>query len=197
MLTVGGLLLGAVLTAPVAASGAAPTDPFAPTEGRFTAAQSDAALALRDPFAPEPAHLRAAATHLRPARPSDSDLRDPFAAASGRRSSPPVPATLPTSASSIAAEPTTAATTTAEPTTTAATTTAATTAPMTATTTTATTTAPTTIAAPPTAAPRRRVALSPLDSPSGPAPDLRAPFDPSTRVTAPTRSPALRDPFQR
>ena len=124
MLTVGGLLLGAVLTASVAASSAAPTDPFAPTEARFAAAHHDAAPGLRDPFAPEPAYLVAAATHLRPARPSDSDLRDPFAAARPLRpSSPPEPPTT--------------------------------------------------------------------------GPDLHAPFDPSTRVTAPARPPALRDPFHR
>jgi hypothetical protein len=123
MLTVGGFLLGAVLTAPVAASGAAPTDPFTPTEARVAPAHDEAALDLRDPFAPEPAHLVAAATHLRPARPSDAELRDPFAAASGLPASPPEPSTT--------------------------------------------------------------------------GPDLHAPFDPSTRVTAPARPSALRDPFHR
>jgi hypothetical protein len=124
MLTVGGLLLGAVLTAPVAASGAAPTDPFAPTKARVSTAHDEAALDLRDPFAPEPAHLVAAATHRRPARPSDVDLRDPFAAARPLRpSAPPAP--------------------------------------------------------PKTGS------------------DLHAPFDPSTRVTAPARPSALRDPFHR
>lgn len=108
MLTVGGLLLGAVLTAPVAASGAAPTDPFESTETRVILAQRDAEPRLRDPFAPAPAHLQAAATHLHPPRPS-ADLLDPFAA--------------------------------------------------------------------------------------GPGTDLRAPFDPSTRVTAPTPAPQVRDPF--
>jgi hypothetical protein len=81
MLTVGGLLLGTVLTVPGAMGGAAPADPFDPSAPRVTTAHSDAALGLRDPFAPDPVAL-AAATGRRVPRPSDvhADLRNPFAA---------------------------------------------------------------------------------------------------------------------
>jgi hypothetical protein len=76
MLTVGGLLLGAVLTAPGAAGGAAPADPFDPSLPQVAIARSDAALGLRDPFA----HGTQALTGRRVPRPSEAhaDLRNPF-----------------------------------------------------------------------------------------------------------------------
>jgi hypothetical protein len=88
MLTIGGMLLGAVLTAPVAAGGAAPADPFDPSVPQVAIAQSNAALGLRDPFA----HDTGAITNRRIPRPSDvhADLLDPFDAA---RSSSPAPRT--------------------------------------------------------------------------------------------------------
>lgn len=81
MLTIGGLLLGTVLTAPVASRSAAPADPIETTEARVTNAQGDAALGLRDPFAREPHHRPTAATRRPPPRPSSAhaDLRNPFA----------------------------------------------------------------------------------------------------------------------
>lgn len=86
MLTIGGLLLGTVLTAPAASHRAAPADPLETTEARFANAQADAALDLRDPFAPRP-HPRSSTTTRRPlSRPSHAhaDLRNPFASISGR-----------------------------------------------------------------------------------------------------------------
>lgn len=80
MLTVGGLLLGAVLTAP---GHVAPAEPVDPIEHRATTAHREVALGLRDPFAPPPLHAQAA-TGRRPPRPSDTELRDPFASAPPR-----------------------------------------------------------------------------------------------------------------
>ncbi len=83
MLTVGGLLLGAVLTVPSAPNSAAPADPFDPSIPRVTIAprdpQGDRALGLRDPFAVD---SRLEPTGRRAPRPSEvhADLRDPFVA---------------------------------------------------------------------------------------------------------------------
>jgi len=77
MLTVGGLLLGAVLTAPGAVGGVASAEPVDPVEQRVVATQADG---LRDPFGPG----STAATGRRVPRPSD-DLRDPFAALGPRQ----------------------------------------------------------------------------------------------------------------
>lgn len=87
MITVGGLLLGAVLTASPTAGAPAPADPFAPPIAHAPSARGDAALGLRDPFAPDP-RPRLAARRRGP-RPSEADLRNPFDAAPGRRAASP------------------------------------------------------------------------------------------------------------
>lgn len=84
MLTIGGLLLGAVLTAPGTAGGAVghvvPAEPTDPIEHRVTTAPRETTPDLRDPFA-RPAHHAEARTGRRAPRPSETDLRDPFAPA--------------------------------------------------------------------------------------------------------------------
>lgn len=80
MLTIGGLLLGTVLTVPGTTGSAASADPFDPSIPRVAIAQGDRALGLRDPFVPDP-RGQATLTGRRVPRPSEShaDLRDPFA----------------------------------------------------------------------------------------------------------------------
>ncbi len=85
MLTVGGLLLGAVLTTP-GATPEGPTslvDPFAGDVPRVAIAHGDQALGLRDPFGPD--RRRKGPSMLSASR--SADLRDPFSA-SGRVSMP-------------------------------------------------------------------------------------------------------------
>lgn len=81
MLTVGGLLLGAMLAA-------SPAEPIDPSQHRVTTVHrepSPAASDARDPFAPD-AHARARAPRPRPAAaPIPDDLPDPFEAARQRR----------------------------------------------------------------------------------------------------------------
>jgi hypothetical protein len=77
MLTIGGLLLGAVLTAP---GHVVPAEPIDPTAHRVTTAHRETTPGLRDPFA-VPAHQAEATTGRRAPRPSETDLRDPFAPA--------------------------------------------------------------------------------------------------------------------
>ena len=93
MLTVGGLLLGAMLSTSGTAANVGPdgglVNPFA---HRGTAGGPDVALGLRDPFEPAP---RRAIT--RRGSTGRSDLRDPFEAAPGSRMAGParaIPADL-------------------------------------------------------------------------------------------------------
>ncbi len=96
MLTVGGLLLGAVLSAPGASGGAAPAgplaEPFDPSIPRVAIAGGDKALGLRDPFAPDPVPQAAVARSSRRHVGTDLrvDLRDPFVA-EARRGGPIAP----------------------------------------------------------------------------------------------------------
>jgi hypothetical protein len=92
MLTIGGMLLGAVLTAPVAAGGAAPADPFDPSVPQVAIAQSNAALGLRDPFAHDTGASPAPRTpspSVAASAGSGADLRSPFEHAGRRRAQPP------------------------------------------------------------------------------------------------------------
>lgn len=94
MISVGGLLLGAVLTAPGAVGGTNPAgvlaEPFDPSVPRVAIARGDEALGLRDPFGVE---LRAPAQPRPPVGAAmRADLRDPFGARVPQRAvaAPPV-----------------------------------------------------------------------------------------------------------
>ncbi|MCH9688279.1 MAG: hypothetical protein K0V04_43010 [Deltaproteobacteria bacterium] len=98
MFTVGGLLLGAVLSAPGAASSAAPVgplaEPFDPAIPRVAIARADTALGLRDPFGPDPVPQAAVplAAAQRRALTQRADLRDPFESVARRGAVAPHPA---------------------------------------------------------------------------------------------------------
>lgn len=94
MISVGGLLLGAVLTAPGAVGGTSPAgtlaEPFDPSIPHVAIARGDEALGLRDPFGVD---LRAKVpVPVRATPATRADLRDPFDARVRRRSvaAPPV-----------------------------------------------------------------------------------------------------------
>ncbi|MEM9453518.1 MAG: hypothetical protein AAGF11_05015 [Myxococcota bacterium] len=96
MIAVGGLLLGAVLTAPGAAGGSSSAqtlaDPFDPSVPRVAIARGDEALGLRDPFGAG-LPTRAMLTRRASRAAAGPDLRDPFEARARRRAlaGPPAP----------------------------------------------------------------------------------------------------------
>jgi len=90
MITVSGLLLGAVLASPASATATDTlTDPFDPSIPRVALVRETVEEDLRDPFAADTKLIATAST----ASPAHSDLIDPFVDAPHARNSKPATAT--------------------------------------------------------------------------------------------------------